>query len=168
MARKIQFFIIHNSSTPEGREVTGAEIWSWHTAKPPKGRGWRQVGYSDLIRLDGRIENLSPYNPDEWVDSFEVTNGVKGFNGGARHVVFAGGTHKDYYRKKNPVKTYKDTRTEAQNESLEALVKVVIARYPWIKVAGHNQFSSKDCPGFDVPTWLKSIGVKAVNIYSKK
>ncbi|MFN9111906.1 MAG: N-acetylmuramoyl-L-alanine amidase [Bacteroidota bacterium] len=156
--KQLELLIIHCTSTPEGRPHTGADIRAWHTSAPPKGRGWKQVGYSDLIHLRGTVENLVPYDGDNIVQPREVTNGAVGTNQKARHVCYVGGMSKD--RKKA-----KDTRTLEQLEAMKAYVLKMIAKHPQIKVAGHNQFAVKACPSFDVRAWARSIGVKDENIY---
>ena len=55
---KLKYLVLHCTATPEGREVTADEIRRWHTSAPPVGRGWKQVGYTDMIHLDGRVERL--------------------------------------------------------------------------------------------------------------
>lgn len=158
MAHKLKFLIIHCTATPEGRNVFPDEIRRWHTDPVEKGgRGWKQVGYSDMIMLNGVLVNLVPYNDDDLVDPWEITNGATGTNHQSRHVVYVGGTDKQMRTK--------DTRTAAQLATLKNYVRTMITKYPGIKVAGHNQFAKKDCPSFDVPTWLKSIGVSEQNIY---
>lgn len=154
---KLQLLVIHCTATPEGREVTGDDIRKWHLSPKPQGRGWSKVGYTDLIKLDGTIENLTPFDQDDDVDGFEVTNGAKGINGISRHIVYAGGCDKDM--------NAKDTRTSDQIRTMEAYVKVFLARHPQCKVAGHNQFAPKACPSFDVPDWLRCIGINERNIY---
>jgi hypothetical protein len=150
----IKYLVIHCTDTPAGMRVLPEDIRFWHTAPPPKGRGWKQVGYSDMILLNGVLINLVPYDDDNEVDPWEITNGVKGINGVSRHVVYVGG------------KPAKDTRTKAQEETMRKYVLDKIARYPDILVAGHRQFDpNKACPSFDVPTWLRSIGVEEKNIY---
>jgi len=144
---RIQYLVIHCTATPEGRKVSADNIREWHTSPKPKGRGWRQVGYSDMVHLDGTVENLVPYNDDDIVDAWEITNGAKGINGVSRHVVYVGGCD----NKMNP----KDTRTPEQLEALKQYVDKVLKLYPFIKIAGHNQFASKACPSFDVNTWMK-------------
>ena len=157
---ELQYLIIHCTATPEGRAVTSNTIRRWHTSPPPQGRGWKQVGYSDMIHLDGRVENLVSYNENDIVEPWEITNGAKGMNAISRHVVYVGGTDKSGKPK--------DTRTSAQLTELECYVKNVIALHPDIKVAGHNQFNSgKACPSFDVPKWLVSIQVSPKNIYNE-
>lgn len=160
MSNKLKYLIIHCTATPEGREVSATEIRAWHTNPAPKGRGWKQVGYSDIIHLNGNMTNLVPYNNDDQVDAWEVTNGVRGINGVARHIVYAGGKDRDN-------RFAKDTRTQAQQASMANYVKQAIAAHPDIQVAGHCQFDPAKpyCPGFDVPKWLRAIGVSAKNIY---
>lgn len=148
---KLQYLVIHCTATPEGREVTSAEIRKWHTSPVSKGgRGWKQVGYTDMIHLDGRIERLVKNNEDANVDPWEVTNGVAGHNNVSRHIVYVGGMDKAN-------KAAKDTRTAAQLRTLEIYVKDFHRRFPEVKIVGHNQLAAKACPSFDVPAWLKSI-----------
>lgn len=149
---ELKRLVIHCTATPEGREVTSSEIREWHTAPPPRGRGWRQVGYTDMIHLDGRVERLVNNNEDAKVDTWEVTNGVAGYNVTSRHIVCVGGCD----RGGNP----KDTRTERQIASMAAYVRDFHVRFPDAEIVGHNQLAQKACPSFDVPKWLISIGIK--------
>ena len=89
---KLQYLVIHCTATPEGREVTSDEIRHWHTDPVSKGgRGWKQVGYTDMIHLDGKVERLVKNNEDAVVDPWEITNGAVGYNAISRHVVYVGG-----------------------------------------------------------------------------
>jgi N-acetylmuramoyl-L-alanine amidase len=159
MSKQLTYLVIHCTATPEGREVSADEIRRWHTSPKPKGRGWKQVGYSDIIHLDGTVENLVPYNDDDIVDTWEITNGASGINSISRHVVYAGGVSAD------DVKKAKDTRTWLQELKMMTYVKETIARHPNILVSGHNQHAAKACPSFDVPKWLRAIGIPEKNIY---
>jgi len=131
------------------------KIGGVHINKLVGGRGWRQVGYADMIHLGGRIENLVPYNEDDNVDPWEITNGIKANNelyDNARHLLYVGGG------------TGQDTRTPEQITSMINKVKETIHRHPDILVLGHNQVDKTGCPGFRVPDWLRSIGVDEKNI----
>lgn len=133
--------------------MTGAEIRHWHCDPVSKGgRGWKQVGYSDLIHLNGGVENLVKYNEDDIVEPWEVTNGAAGYNGTSRHVVYVGGLASDG-------KTAKDTRTAAQKEALKKYVRAFIRQHPGAEVVGHRDLPGvrKACPSFDVKTWLKEV-----------
>lgn len=153
MAKELKYLVIHCTATPENREVKASDIRAWHTAPPPAGRGWKQVGYTDMFHLDGRCERLVSNNEDATVDGWEVTNGATGYNSVSRHVVYVGGVATDG-------KTPKDTRTVAQRESLRAYVLDFNARHPKVRIIGHNEVAAKACPSFDVQRWLREIGVK--------
>lgn len=157
---KLELLIIHCSASREGKELTSADIRREHTSAPPAGRGWNQVGYSDIIHQDGRVENLVPYDGDDIVQPREITNGAVGLNSKSRHVCYIGGLTADG-------KKSKDTRTPEQANALKNYVYDFLQHHPSAKVLGHNQVAVKDCPCFDVPSWLISIGVNKLNIYSK-
>ena len=149
---ELKYLVIHCTATPEGRDVTPQEIRNWHTLpKSQGGRGWKQVGYTDLIRLDGTIERLVDNNEDANVDPWEITNGATGYNSISRHIVYAGGCD----RSNKP----KDTRTAAQEKALRAYVIDFHRRHPKVRIIGHNEIAAKACPSFDVQKWLKSIGI---------
>ncbi len=86
MKRPLQYLVLHCTATPEGREVSSDAIRRLHTSPPPKGRGWKQVGYTDMIHLDGRVERLVNNNEDANVDPWEITNGAKGYNLSLIHI----------------------------------------------------------------------------------
>jgi N-acetylmuramoyl-L-alanine amidase len=155
--RKIQYLVIHCTATPPKVMVTSRAIRVWHLSPINKGgRGWKQVGYSDMIHFNGRLENLVPYNNDSIVQPWEVTNGAAGINSISRHVVYVGGLDARH----NPA----DTRTKHQLKTMESYVKDFLTLNPDAKVIGHNQVANKACPSFDVPLWLRSIGVDEKNI----
>lgn len=151
---ELKYLVLHCTATPEGRAVSSDEIRRWHTSPVSKGgRGWSQVGYTDMIHLDGRIERLVDNNEDARVDRWEVTNGAKGINSVSRHMVYVGGLSRDG-------KTPKDTRTPEQMRAMEDYVKAFHAKHPMVKIIGHNQVTRKACPSFDVSEWLRSIGIE--------
>lgn len=150
---ELKRLVLHCTATAEGRAVSAADIRRWHTAPTSKGgRGWKQVGYTDMIHPDGTVERLVDNNEDAQVDPWEVTNGAAGYNDTSRHVVYVGGLAADG-------KTAKDTRTPAQKAAMEAYVKDFHRRFPAVKIVGHNQLAAKACPSFDVQAWLRQIGI---------
>lgn len=165
--QKLKYLVIHCTATPEGREVSSEDIRHWHTDPVSKGgRGWKQVGYTDLIHLDGRVERLVKNNEDAYVDGWEITNGAAGFNSISRHIVYAGGCDKQM--------KCKDTRTAAQRKAMAEYVLDFHRRFPDVKIIGHRDLSPdknkngkiepsewmKFCPSFEVSEWLQSIGIK--------
>lgn len=138
--------------------MSQSDIRHWHTDPVSKGgRGWKQVGYTDLIHLDGTVERMVQNNEDAEVDPWEVTNGAAGYNSVSRHIVYVGGCAKDG-------KTAKDTRTLEQKRALVHYVRDFHARFPQIRIVGHRELPGvkKACPSFDVQQWLQAIGIKQV------
>ncbi len=159
MAR-LTYLVSHCLLTPEGKPFTIDDVRRWHTApKPRGGRGWKKPGYSDVIYLDGGLHNLVPFDQDDTVDPWEISNGVRGLNGVARHYAYVGGLDRQGRNK--------DTRTPAQQEAEATYVRYMVLRHPHIQVMGHYQApgANKTCPNYDVPSWLRSIGIPGQNIY---
>lgn len=148
----LKYLVLHCTATPAGREVTSGQLREWHTAAPPRGNGWRQVGYTDMIHLDGTVERLVANNEDANVDPWEITNGVAGKNSVSRHVVYVGGCD----RNMKPA----DTRTPQQLRAMENYIKDFHHRFPEVKIIGHRDLAAKACPSFDVAQWLQTIGIK--------
>ncbi|MGD1837827.1 MAG: N-acetylmuramoyl-L-alanine amidase [Nitrososphaeraceae archaeon] len=130
--RKIDKIIFHCSATIEGQNISAATIKRWHV----DGRGWSDIGYHYVIGLDGRIEAGRPVN----VKGAHV----KGENSSSIGVCYVGGLSKN--------KRAKDTRTEAQKKSIIKLIKTLKNIYPNATLHGHNEFSNKSCPCFNVQT----------------
>lgn len=149
--------VVYKGKTYPNRAALPDEEIGGVNIKKLKGRGWRQIGYSDLIDLEGNVHNMVPYNKDQEVDSWERTNGALGVNGVSRHVVYVGGRSKDFTRTE-------DTRTSAQRDAMKHYVMKTIMQHPDILIAGHNQFQKKACPSFDVAKWARAYGIPAKNI----
>jgi len=129
--RDIDKIILHCSATREGDDsVNVAVIDRWH-----KARGWRGCGYHYVVLIDGTIE------VGRMID--EIGAHVKNMNKSSIGVCYIGGVEKDG-------KTPKDTRTENQKESLLLLLQTLKKMFPNATVHGHNEFSPKACPSFNV------------------
>ena len=50
--RDLNRIILHCSATKEGQDFSASTIRGWHV----NGRGWSDIGYHWIIRLDGTIE----------------------------------------------------------------------------------------------------------------
>ena len=137
--RRIDGIIIHCSATPEGRDVSAVTIRKWHKAK-----GWNDIGYHYIIRLDGTVEVGRPVE--------QPGAHCTGHNQTTIGVCYIGGVAKDG-------KTPKDTRTDAQKASLLELVKTLqtVHRVPSSNIFGHNEFANKACPSFDVQVWKQEV-----------
>jgi len=128
--REIDKIFIHCSATREGENISAAKIDSWH-----KRRGWKGIGYHYVIALNGSIEYGRNIN--------EQGAHVKNHNKGSVGICYIGGVEEDG-------ETPKDTRTNKQKESLLDLLKTLKRLHPDATIHGHNEFSAKACPCFDV------------------
>lgn len=127
--RKITEIIIHCTATKEGQNFTVEDIRRWH-----RERGFNDCGYHYVIRLDGSIEQGRPIET--------VGAHCMGHNSSSVGIAYVGGL--------DAPGRPKDTRTAAQKVSLSFLVALLKKAYPESKVYGHNAFSNKACPCFDV------------------
>lgn len=128
--RKIDRIILHCSATPEGREVSAAQITAWH-----KSRGFRTIGYHWIVALDGSVSAGRP--------EAEIGAHCLGQNANSIGVCYIGGLDRDSLQPK-------DTRTPAQREALRRLVRELQLRYPGATVHAHREFAPKACPCFDI------------------
>ena len=128
--RKINKIIIHCSATPEGREHDVADIRRWHLK-----RGFNDIGYHYLIHIDGTIEEGRPIN--------KQGAHCSGQNRGSIGICYVGGMSKD-------MKKAKDTRTQAQKDSLIKLMHELIYKYNKdMTIHGHNEYANKAFPSFN-------------------
>ena len=134
--RDINKIILHCTATPEGRDISAATIKKWHTDK-----GWSDIGYHYVVKLDGTIENGRPVE--------RQGAHVRGHNKNSIGISYVGGCDS----KMNP----KDTRTEEQVHALDTIVMDLMDKYPGSTLHGHNEFSAKACPSFDVQEEYKDI-----------
>lgn len=135
---EIKQVIVHCSYTPPGMDIGAAEIREWHTLPEPKGRGWRDIGYHVVIRRDGTIETGRPF--------FEIGAHCKGQNLDSIGVVLVGGMSED----KTPVFNF----TEAQMVALSTYLGYLSSVIPGLEIHGHNWYSQKECPCFDVEQYF--------------
>jgi len=143
----MRYLMIHCSATPEGKDYTEAQIRAWFTE-----RGWNNPGYRMITHPDGRVTQLQPWNSNDEMESWEITNGARSWNRDTIHLSYIGGVEADN------IKIPKDTRTPEQMAAMATQVRFFVQLYPWIKVIGHNQVTDlKACPSFYVPTWLRDV-----------
>jgi N-acetylmuramoyl-L-alanine amidase len=127
--RPINKVLIHCTATKPDHDVDVKDIRQWHLD-----RGWSDCAYHYHIKLDGTIQSGRPI---ELIGAH-----CRGYNKFSIGISYAGGL--DENGKPS------DTRTEEQKESLVKLMIRIRKVYPEISVHGHNEFSNKACPSFDV------------------
>ena len=137
--RSIHYLVVHCSATPEGRDHTAKDIDAWH-----KQRGFNEIGYNYVVRLDGTVE--------EGRDVNKIPAHVTNHNKDSIGICYIGGIDGNTLQPK-------DTRTVAQKEALKKLLVELRALYPDAKILGHRDFAgvAKACPCFDAKDEYKTI-----------
>ena len=140
--RSITDIVIHCTASRVDRDYAAEDIRRMH-----KQRGWADIGYHYVVRLDGKIE------PGRDVDVIGAH--VSGHNSHSIGIVYVGGLDKEGKAK--------DTRTEFQKNALLNLLLMLRKIYPKARISGHRDFSPdrngngiiepcewiKECPCFD-------------------
>ena len=136
--RAIHKIIIHCTATREGDDISVDTIRRWHLA-----RGWSDIGYHYVIDIKG---NINAGRPIELMGSH-----TRGENKYSIGVAYVGGVEADGV-------TPKDTRTKAQKDAIIRLVKKLKGCYPDVTIHGHNEFSNKACPSYNVQNEINLFG----------
>ena len=127
--RTLSKIILHCSATKPEQVVNAAVIDGWH-----KARGWQGVGYHFIILPSGVVELGRPLD--------QMGAHCRGQNEASVGVCYVGGLN--YSGKPE------DTMTGAQEMAWMQLVRSIRLLFGWMPVHGHNEFSAKACPSFDV------------------
>jgi N-acetylmuramoyl-L-alanine amidase len=106
--------------------------------------GWKNPGYHIIVTGDGSWTLLQDFN--------KITNGVQGMNSDSLHISYIGGIDRNGKAL--------DTRTEKQTEILETIYLTLKSKFPSLTFHGHNEFSNKSCPSFNVKNWLSEVNKK--------
>ena len=127
--RNINYIAIHCTATqPEASIASIQNYWK-------NNLGWKNQDYHYIIDRFGNVINLLPIEL--------VSNGVQGYNLQTINISYVGGIDKSGKPK--------DTRTEAQKQSILKLLKELRVKFPKAKIQGHRDFPNvkKACPSFD-------------------
>tara|TARA_A100001515_G_C4434963_1_gene164987 strand:+ start:96 stop:509 length:414 start_codon:yes stop_codon:yes gene_type:complete len=128
--RQLNRIILHCSATKEGKDYSVETIRDWHV----KGRGWSDIGYHWVIRLDGSIEVGRPLE--------KSGAHTKGHNKDSVGVCYIGGCDADGKPK--------DTMNPEQEKAWRMIVLSLRTLYGDLTIHGHNEFAKKACPSFIV------------------
>lgn len=138
--RTIKRVIVHCSDTPPTLDIGAKDIRRWHTAKPPLGNGWSDIGYHYVIRRGGIME---PGRPIARKGAH-----VSGHNDDSVGVCLVGGKWSADF-------------DEDQYASLERLIRALVRRYGPLVVLGHRDLQAgRRCPQFDVAAWWEAEKAK--------
>lgn len=135
ISRNIERLVFHTTATTQSATVS-AIVNYWKNTL-----GWRAPGYHVIIRPDGNWTQLLDFN--------RISNGVRGMNSKIINVSYIGGVDRNGKAL--------DNRTKKQNDVLEAVYRTFKHKLPNITFHGHNEFSTKACPSFNVKRWINSL-----------
>lgn len=146
---EIKRIVIHCAATPHGKDIGAAEIDAMHKARGFQRQArWtgalRHIGYSHVIRIDGRIElGRCP-------DYGEELAHAASYNRNAIAICLIGGLDD----KGRPSTEFAPAQFKALRDTLTYYARV----YPAAEIMGHRDLPAvaKDCPCFDVAEWLQT------------
>ncbi len=145
------------------RESLPNELIDGRSIRELHGRGWDRLGYSDLFHRSGGIENITPYNDDDWVGSHEMTWGASGVNSIARHICLEGGRNGE---NESRVFKFAEIFPDALFVALVGYVNQFLKDHPGDKIAGHYMFTSrKTCPNFLIEEFFGLAGINSKHMY---
>jgi N-acetylmuramoyl-L-alanine amidase len=141
--RNINEINIHCSATKpgwkagEGLAAQVAEIKRWHVVD----NGWSDIGYHYVIGRDGECKRGRKVDKSGAFEPKVNANGIG--------VCLVGGYGS------NATDDFAKHYTPEQDATLRKLIAILQKQHPGIrKITGHNDYSSKACPGFKVQRWL--------------
>jgi hypothetical protein len=124
--RTVNEIILHHSDSDVEAHDDIRIIRKWHVEE----RGWRDVGYHYFIRKDGTIQRGRSLD--------QIGAHCAGHNRASIGICLSGG----------------DKFTVRQFCSLYDLLNNLYREFGKIRTVGHNAYSDKACPNFDVEDFL--------------
>jgi N-acetylmuramoyl-L-alanine amidase len=150
--RPIEYLVIHTSASSANTTTQGLQRYFFVE------KLWGREGYHSVVEPDGDAQ--------VFIDDKFISNGIKEYAFGRTLINNNNSLNRCYIGGINSKGQPRDTRTPAQLAWLEAQVRADIAKYPDIQILGHNQIALKACPCFNVPNWLRSIGIPEKHIFT--
>jgi len=129
--RDITKIIIHCTATPASMDLTPETLRQWHLDK-----GWSDCGYHYYIDRQAVVHTMRPAE--------KIGAHCKGHNRDSIGIAMAGGAE-------NGEPVFNFTRT--QMLTVDNLAKHLAELYN-CTIHGHNEFSSKACPSYNVKEWF--------------
>lgn len=128
---------VHCSATKPSQDIGARDIRIWHKHD----NGWLDIGYHFVIKRNGVVENGR--NVDV------VGAHAYGHNGDSVAICLVGGINDKGEADAN--------FTFEQYEALKVLIKTLRDAYPNAEIKGHRDVSDKDCPSFDVHSFVANF-----------
>jgi N-acetylmuramoyl-L-alanine amidase len=135
ISRNVTRLVFHCTATGQTATVSSIQRYWRESLK------WKSPGYHIIIKPDGSWTQLSDFN--------NTVNGAAGINSTSIHISYIGGI--------DPRGGASDNRTIKQTEIFETVWRCFSEKMPKLTFHGHNEFSNKACPSFNVRGWIDSI-----------
>ncbi|WP_010520471.1 hypothetical protein [Aquimarina agarivorans] len=160
--KPIDYLIIQSTGTGEQQNLDKSHVIDKHTSPVRNGGlGFSRPGIDYLVLQDGTLQTIISEENPTTVDLWDISKGKDGITGIAKHIAYVGGrTLKEAWSK--------DSRTEEQKATLEAIIKFYILRFPNLVVLGFDEIEGKEAsenPGFETAKWLEEIGIPKQHIF---
>lgn len=132
----VKYLVVHCSATQPKPELGAKDIDRWH-----RQRGFLKIGYHFVITTAGEVQLGRKMD--------EIGAHVAGHNAESIGICMIGGVDKQGKSTNN--------FTDEQFITLAGLLTSLREMYPKAVIQGHRDFPGvhKDCPCFDVKSWLK-------------
>ncbi|MGR2681487.1 N-acetylmuramoyl-L-alanine amidase [Chromobacterium haemolyticum] len=136
--KETKYIAVHCSATKPSQDFQARDIKRMHLQ-----RGFLDIGYHFIITRSGEVQKGRPENV--------IGAHVEGFNSVSVGVCLIGGV------KESDGVTGENNFTEAQFKALRGVLKSLKEIYPAAVIQGHRDFPNvaKECPCFDVKSWLE-------------
>lgn len=136
--------VLHCSDSPDIVDIGVKEIKAYHTAGPPSGRGWSDIGYHYVVRRNGVVEVGRYENGDSVLEGKEIGAHVRGHNSDSLAICWVGRT----------------SMTAPQRGSLIKLLRHLMQTHSLLTedVLGHYELDpKKTCPNIDMVSFRYAL-----------
>ena len=132
----VRYLVIHCSATQAKSNIGAKEITRMH-----RERGFLTIGYHIVIRRDGQVESGRALDA--------IGAHAEGWNTRSIGICLVGGLDSNGKPENN--------FTDSQFAALAEVIQDMREKFPKASVLGHRDLPNvkKDCPCFDVRSWLK-------------
>lgn len=135
ITRNIKKIIYHCTATSQDATVSAiTNYWK-------NNLGWKNPGYHIIVKPNGEWTYLHNFN--------RISNGVAGHNSNSINVSYIGGVDDNGKAL--------DNRTPKQEEIFKTIYFTFKGKIPDATHHGHNEFSNKACPSYNVSNWINEI-----------
>ena len=143
---EIRRIVIHVSDTPDDRDLDVEDIRRYHTAAPPAGRGWNDIGYHEVFKRNGVRQVGRPHDGDSILVGAEIGAHTYAYNSSSLGLCWIG-------------------RTKPTADQYDAMIMRVVELLQLYglsvrDVYGHCELDSKKtCPNIDMDEFRDQVAI---------